>query len=93
MSKIVAKKIKTFEVDVPVTEARADLASLIERTNERPIRITSHGRIKAVIVSPSFFERAIEALEDLEDLKAFDEAAKDKSSGVPWEEVKKELGL
>lgn len=93
MSKLASKKSKNFEIDVPVTEARADLATLIEKTYEHPVRITSHGRVKAIIVSPSFFERAIEALEDIEDAQAFDEAIKDRSPGVPWEEVKKELGL
>ena len=93
MSKIIDKSEELFEVDVPVSEARADLATLIDTTETHPVRITSHGKVKAVLVNPAFYERAMEALEDLEDIKAIEEAMMDSSPGIPWEEVKKELGL
>ena len=93
MSKIVVETEDLFEIDVPVSEARADLATLIEKTGKHPVRITSHGKVKAVIVNPAFYERAMEALEDLEDIKALDEALQNREPGIPWEEVKKELGL
>lgn len=93
MSKIIDDVEDLFEIDVPVSEARADLATLIDTTETHPVRITSHGKVKAVLVNPAFYERAMEALEDLEDIKAIEEAMMDSSPGIPWEEVKKELGL
>ena len=31
--------------------------------------------------------------EEIEDIKAFDKAVAEKSPGIPWEQVKKDLGL
>jgi len=45
----------------------------------------------AVMVSPTMFDRAMEALEDQADEAAFDEAISGEM--IPWDEVKKELGL
>jgi antitoxin Phd len=93
MSKIIDDVEDLFEIDVPVSEARADLATLIDKTGKHPVRITSHGKVKAVLVNPTFYERAIEALEDLEDIRDIEASLKDKSPGIPWEDVKRDLGL
>ena len=82
-----------YMTDISITEARADLAAVIRRAKKKPVRITNHGKPQAVLVDPSFYERMIEALEDIDDVRAFDEAIKDKTPGVPWEQVKRELGL
>jgi hypothetical protein len=44
-----------------------------------------------VIVSPTMFDKALEALEDQADEAAFDLALDGET--LPWDEVKKELGL
>ena len=96
MSKIVDKSEELFEVDVPVSEARADLATLIDTTETHPVRITSHGKVKAVLVNPVFYERALEALEDLEDLediKAIEEYEQKPKEYISFEELKRELGF
>lgn len=93
MSKIVDKSEELFEVDVPVSEARADLATLIDTTETHPVRITSHGKVKAVLVNPAFYERAIEALEDLEDIKAIEEYEQKPKEYISFEELKRELGF
>ena len=93
MSKIIEKADELFEVDVPVSEARAELATLIDKTETHPIRITSHGKVKAVLVNPNFYERAIEALEDLEDIKAIEEYEQKPKEFISFEELKRELGF
>jgi prevent-host-death family protein len=93
MSKIIEKTDELFEIDVPVTEARAELATLIEKTVKHPVRITSHGKVKAVIVNPAFYERAMEALEDLEDIKAIEEYEQGPKEHISFEELKRELGF
>jgi hypothetical protein len=35
----------------------------------------------------------LEDLEELEDIAAFDKAMEDKSDGIPWDQVKKDLGF
>jgi hypothetical protein len=46
-----------------------------------------------VIISPSLYEKMIEAMEEIEDLSAYDAALADKEPAIPWEQVKKDLGL
>ncbi len=79
--------------EVSITGARADLAKTIKRAKKGPIKITSHGEPQAVLVDPSLFEKMLEALEDAEDLAAYDEALTDPDPGIPWEQVKKDLGI
>ena len=90
---VVSKLYNLFMTTISITEARADLAAVVKKVKKTPVEITSHGKVQAVLVDPSFYERAMEALEDLEDVRAFDEAMEDKSPGIPWEKVKKELGI
>ena len=56
-----------------------------------PVEIFRHGERIAVIVSPTMFDRSVEALEESADEHAFDEVNREGS--VPWEDIKKELGL
>lgn len=55
---------------VPISEARANLGSLIDQAQDEPIFILRHGRPAGVLISVDAYERAIEALEDIADLEA-----------------------
>ena len=79
--------------EITITDARADLADTIKRAKKKPIRITNRGEAQAVLVDPSLFEKMLEALEDAEDLAAYDAALADPDPGIPWEQVKKDLGI
>lgn len=79
--------------EISISDARADLSATFKRAKKKPVHVTSHGKTQAVIVDPSLYEKMIEALEELEDIKAFDKAMADKTPGIPWELVKKDLGL
>jgi PHD/YefM family antitoxin component YafN of YafNO toxin-antitoxin module len=58
---------------------------------EKPVWITRDGVDVAVVISPELFEELVSAQEELEDIAAVDEAMKDQSPGIPWEQVKKRL--
>ena len=76
-----------------LSDARRDLPTLVDKSAKEPILITRHGDDAAVMISPSLYEEMIEAMEELEDIAAVDEAVLDKSPGIPWEQVQKDLKL
>ena len=61
--------------------------------HEKPVWVKRDGVDVAVVISPELFEELVSAQEELEDIAAVDAAMKDESPGVPWEQVKKNLGL
>lgn len=78
-------------------------ATLIEFQNEQsrflnavqhdPVVILSREtRRHAVVVSPDFYDRAVQALEDIEDIRAAAEARKE-ADELSHEDIKAELGL
>jgi prevent-host-death family protein len=79
--------------ELTISDARADLAQAVARANKNPVTILRHGKPVAVLINPSLFEKFIESIEELEDIAAFDEALSDKDPTIPWEQVKKDLGL
>ena len=74
------------------SELRDNLASAIAISHKHPVTVTKHGRSQAVLVDPEVFERLMDAAEDLEDIRAFDEAMAEGSEAIPWEQVKADLG-
>lgn len=76
-----------------ISELRADIAQAVASTKKAPVEISKHGEPVAFLVSPSQYEKMLEALEDLEDLKLIKGALKAPGKNLPWEQVKKELGL
>jgi len=77
----------------PLSEVRADLPTMIDKSQKEAIMITRHGKEAAVLVSPSVYEEMLEAWEYIQDLKAADAAAKDSGPMLRWIDVKRELGL
>ena len=55
--------------------------------------IERHGKEEAVLISAEQFEKFVAAEEELEDIRSIEEAMRDPSPNIPWEKVKKELGL
>jgi prevent-host-death family protein len=76
-----------------VTEAREQFPALLNQAAKKPVWITRHGVDVAVVISPELFEELVSAQEELEDIAAVDEAMLDKSPGIPWEQVQKDLKL
>ena len=69
------------------------LPNILEQVKTLPVWITRDSIDVAVVISPELFETLVEAQEELEDIAAVDAAMLDKSPGIPWEQVKKNLGL
>ncbi|MFZ1437615.1 MAG: type II toxin-antitoxin system Phd/YefM family antitoxin [Candidatus Microthrix subdominans] len=78
--------------NVGVAEARRNLASVIRRAQREPVVIARRGRAQAVVVSPEHFEVMRDALEQIEDAGAFDEAMAEEGENLPWEQAKSDLG-
>lgn len=75
------------------SQFRQSQSRILEEAQHIPVAITSRGsRVRAFVVSPSFFARAVEALEDREDIQAA-ELARGASAEISHEDLKKELGL
>jgi hypothetical protein len=45
-----------------------------------------------VLVSPERYERLMSALEDVEDVAAFDAAMDEEGPNIPWDQAKADLG-
>ncbi len=84
---------------LPITEARANLTTLVSRANKNldEYIVTVNGKPAAVIMSAREYEgwkETNEILVDKELMKAIRQGEKeiDEDKGKDWEEVKKELG-
>ncbi len=76
-----------------VSDARKDLPSLIDKCKKEPIVINRHGNPEAVIIDFEQYERFLDAVEELEDIALAEESLRDPGPNIPWEKVKKDLGL
>jgi len=79
-------------VSVSVAQARSNLASVIDRAQGEAVFIERRGHRAAVVVSPEQYERMVDALEEAQDVEAFDAALAEEGPNVPWEQVKADLG-
>lgn len=79
--------------DLSISEARAELSGAIALAEKQPVTISRHGKPIAVLITPSLYEKFVESMEELEDIVDFDKASTDNDPSIPWEQVKKDLGL
>ena len=75
-----------------VSEARERLSEAVETSHTEAVFLERYGRPAAVLVSPQRYEELMEALEEAEDVEAFDAAMVEEGANIPWEEVKADLG-
>lgn len=81
------------EVDkVDVSLARANLSKVLDAAKNGPVVLERYGKPAAVLISPERHEELLVALEELEDIRAFDEAMEEEGENIPWEQVKADLG-
>jgi prevent-host-death family protein len=76
-----------------VTEARENFSEAIATSAVEAVFIQKHGENAAVLISPERYEELMDALEEIEDMTSYDSAMADPSPNIPWEEVKRQLGL
>ncbi|TDQ01975.1 MULTISPECIES: type II toxin-antitoxin system Phd/YefM family antitoxin [unclassified Leifsonia] len=82
---------------VAISEARGKLASIIDEARSEPVYLTRRNRPVAAVIDSGQLERLLEDAEELADIRAVD-AAWDETRNldevaVPWEDVKRDLGL
>ena len=82
---------------VAITDARGRLASIIDEARSEPVYLTRRSLPVAAIVDASLLERLLEDAEELADIRAVDEAWDETErlgeTPIPWDDVKRDLGL
>ena len=77
---------------VNISAARETLPDVVELARTEAVILERYGRPAAVLVSPEQYDRLVAALEDAEDVAAFDAAMDEEGPNIPWEQVKADLG-
>jgi len=79
-------------VKISVSKAREKLSEVVEMSQSEPVELELYGRRAAVMVSPDQYDEMLEALEESQDVAAFDAALIEDGDNIPWEQVKTDLG-
>jgi prevent-host-death family protein len=83
--------------EVTITEAREKLSRLVDDSHTEPVFLTRRDRTVAVIVDADELRQLQEDAEELADIRAVDaaweETEKLGESPIPWDEVKRDLGI
>jgi prevent-host-death family protein len=79
-------------VKISVSKAREKLSEVVEMSRAEPVELEHYGRRAAVLVSPEQYDEMLEALEESQDVAAFDAALVEDGDNIPWEQVKADLG-
>lgn len=77
---------------VSVADARNHFSDVIDRSKTEAVFIERRGQRAAVVVSPERYEQLLGAVEEAEDVAAFDEAMAEEGPNIPWAQVKADLG-
>lgn len=75
-----------------ISAARDNLPDAVELARTEAVFLERYGRPAAVLVSPERYEELIAALEEVEDVAAFDSAMAEEGPNIPWNQVKADLG-
>jgi antitoxin Phd len=75
-----------------VSSARDNLLAAMETARTEAVILERYGRPAAVLVSPDQYEEMMNALEESEDVAAFDAAMAEEGENIPWDQVKADLG-
>ncbi len=75
-----------------ISAARDRLSDAVELAQTEAVFLERYGHPAAVLISPERYEQLMAALEDVEDVAAFDAAMEEEGPNIPWEQVKADLG-
>ena len=79
-------------VKISVSKARERLSEVVELSQSEPVELEHYGRRAAILVSPTQYDEMLEALEESQDVAAYDAALAEVGENIPWEQVKSDLG-
>ncbi len=88
----VAESYDSIMATINISDMRNHLPDVMETARTETVFVQRRGRPAGVLVSPQRYEQLITALEDAEDVAAFDEATAEEGPNIPWEQVKADLG-
>lgn len=77
---------------VSVADARNNFSEVLAQSQTEAVFIERRGQKAAVLISPEQYERMMDALEDAQDVEAFDAAMAEEGPNIPWAQVKSDLG-
>ncbi len=75
-----------------ISKARESLSDAVELSQTEAVFLERRGKRAAVMVSPERYEQMMDALEEVEDVAAFDAAMVEEGPNIPWDEAKADLG-
>lgn len=82
---------------IAITDARDHLAAVVDDARREPVYLMRRNRRVAAVVDAETLSQLLEDAEELADIRAVDEAWEETErlgeTPVPWEDVKRELGL
>jgi len=79
-------------VKISVSKARERLSEVVEMSQTEPVELEHYGRRAAILIRPDQYDEMLEALEESQDVAAFDLALAEAGDNIPWEQVKSDLG-
>jgi PHD/YefM family antitoxin component YafN of YafNO toxin-antitoxin module len=79
-------------VKISVSKAREKLSEVVEMSQTEPVELEHYGRRAAILISPERYDEMLDALEESQDVAAFDAALAEVGANIPWEQVKSDLG-
>lgn len=82
-----------MSITATTSEFHNEQSRFLDAAQREPVTILSRGtHRRALVVSPGFYDRAIQAIEDMEDIRAA-ATARQEAEEVSHEDLKAELGL
>jgi antitoxin Phd len=91
-TKLLAMLYNRGMAKITVSEARERLSEVVETSRTEAVVFERYGQPAAILISPDRYEKMMEALEEVQDISAFDEAMSEEGGNIPWEQVKADLG-
>lgn len=77
---------------INISAARNHLPAAVALAQTEVVYLERYGRPAAVLVSPERYETLLAALDDAEDVAAFDAAMAEEGTNIPWGQAKADLG-
>lgn len=75
-----------------ISAARDRLPEAVALAHSEAVFLERYGRRAAVLLSPERYDELMEALEEAEDVAAFDAAMAEEGPNIPWDQAKADLG-
>ena len=79
--------------NMPISQAREQLPAVLELCQTEAVILERYGKPQAVVISYERYDELMNALEDLNDLEYLEQNPPNLTDAIPWEDVKRELGI